>query len=58
MWVKVVAHSNRTGRNIGQNDAWRAACCFASDLPLATFNRRHFEWIEGLELLLLVKGLA
>ena len=50
-WAEIVAASDRGGHNIGQNDAWNAACARASELPLVTFNRKHFDWIEGLEVL-------
>ena len=50
-WAQLVAISDKTGRNISQNDAWTAACCLVGDLPLVTFNRKHFDWIDGLELI-------
>lgn len=37
-------------RNIGQNDLWIAAVSMASDKPLLTRNRRHFDLIKGLKL--------
>ncbi len=51
-WAKLVAVRENAGRPIHPNDAWIAACCVASGLPLATFNRKDFEGIEGLELFL------
>ena len=39
-----------TWQQIGQNDLWIAACCFAWDKPLLTRNIRHFSGIEGLRL--------
>lgn len=51
-WARLVAERENTGRPIAQNDAWIAACCIVSGLPLATLNRKDFEGIEGLELLL------
>jgi len=51
-WAKLVAAREDSGRQIHANDAWIAACCVASKLPLATFNRKDFEGIEGLELFL------
>ena len=38
---------------IGQNDLWIAAVAVQSGLPLLTRNRRHFERIDGLSLLVL-----
>jgi toxin FitB len=49
-WGQIVARGERTGRSVAANDAWIAACCMAHNLPLLTFNRRHFEGIEGLDL--------
>lgn len=51
-WAEIVAAREDAGRPINSNDAWIAACCIASDLPLATLNRKDFEGIEGLELAL------
>ena len=51
-WAKLVAAGEDSGRPINPNDAWIAACCVNSAFPLATFNRKDFEGIEGLELLL------
>lgn len=52
VWGKLVAERRHAGREMKPNDAWIAACCIAGELPLATFNRKDFEGIEGLELLL------
>jgi len=51
-WAKLVAQREQSGRPIGHNDAWIAACCVAGQFPLATLNRRHFEGTEGLDLIL------
>jgi len=50
-WARVVVALERPGRPIGYNDSWIAACCIAADLPLATYNRQHFERVEGLVIL-------
>ncbi len=39
------------GQPIGEADCLIAGTCLARNLPLATRNRRHFERVEGLELL-------
>ncbi len=51
-WAILVANRENAGRPINPNDAWIAACCVNSEFPLATFNRKDFEGIEGLVLLL------
>jgi tRNA(fMet)-specific endonuclease VapC len=51
-WAKVVAERENAGKPINPNDAWIAACCINAGFPLATFNRKHFVGIEGLELVL------
>lgn len=51
-WATLVAARENAGRPINPNDAWIAACCIASNVPLATFNRKDFVGIEGLELFL------
>lgn len=38
---------------IGQNDLWIAAVAMQAELPLLTRNRRHFDRIDGLSLLVL-----
>ena len=50
-WAGIVATRENAGRPIKPNDAWIAACCVNASFPLATLNRKHFEGIEGLELL-------
>jgi toxin FitB len=41
------------GYTVGQNDCWIAACCVSHGLPLLTRNRKHFEPLEPLGLMLL-----
>ncbi|MGH9199177.1 MAG: PIN domain-containing protein [Acidimicrobiia bacterium] len=52
VWGKLIAERKHAGNQMNPNDAWIAACCIAGELPLATFNRKDFEGIEGLELFL------
>jgi predicted nucleic acid-binding protein len=40
------------GHMIGPNDCWIAACCVGHGLPLLTRNRKHFEPLERLGLVL------
>lgn len=51
-WGRLVAARDHAGNPINPNDAWIAACCITAELPLATFNRKHFEGIEDLDLFL------
>jgi predicted nucleic acid-binding protein len=45
-----LVHQLRTaGREIGMRDAMQAAICLEAGLPLVTRNTRHFERVEGLE---------
>jgi predicted nucleic acid-binding protein len=41
------------GYTLGQNDCWIAACCVSHGLPLLTRNRKHFEPLEPLGLVLI-----
>jgi predicted nucleic acid-binding protein len=40
------------GHMIGPNDCWIAACCVGHGLPLLTRNRKHFQPLEPLGLVL------
>jgi len=42
----------RSYREIGQNDLWIAAVAIHHDRPLVSRNRRHFEKIAGLNLII------
>jgi hypothetical protein len=50
VWGRICAECEAKGQPIASNDAWIAACCLSHDLPLMTLNRRHFERVEGLQL--------
>lgn len=41
------------GVTLGPNDCWIAACCVSHGRPLLTRNRKHFEPLEPLGLVLL-----
>lgn len=49
-WGDLCGEALRRGRRVPANDAWVAACCITHDLPLLTFNRRHFDELPGLRL--------
>jgi predicted nucleic acid-binding protein len=53
VYAKICAALQDRGvyRKIGQNDLWIAATAVAFDKPLVSRNRRHFEEIEGLQLI-------
>jgi predicted nucleic acid-binding protein len=50
VWGHISAECEAKGQPIPPNDAWIAACCMSQGLPLMTLNRRHFERVEGLQL--------
>ncbi|HYJ71454.1 MAG TPA: type II toxin-antitoxin system VapC family toxin, partial [Actinomycetota bacterium] len=41
-WGVITVGAQRRGRTRPLNDAWIAACCIDSGLPLLTLNRRDF----------------
>lgn len=51
IWGRLSAEAELRGRPLPANDAWIAACCLSRNLPLLTYNRRHFDPIDGLRLL-------
>ena len=51
-WAEIRADSQKLGRVIKTQDAWVAATTLAIDAPLATNNRRDFQHIRQIRLLL------
>jgi tRNA(fMet)-specific endonuclease VapC len=47
-WARVVAACEDDGRPIAPSDAWVAAAALRHDLSLATNNLKHFEAVEAL----------
>ncbi|MGH3766041.1 MAG: type II toxin-antitoxin system VapC family toxin [Pseudonocardiaceae bacterium] len=47
---EIAAVLNKAGSAIGFADCLQAGICLRHDLPLATRNRKHFERVEGLQL--------
>jgi tRNA(fMet)-specific endonuclease VapC len=47
----LVHHLRSAGREIGMRDSMQAAICLEVDLPLVTRNVRHFERVDGLDVL-------
>lgn len=47
-WARTTARCEEAGRPISSGDAWIAAAALRYDLPLATNNLKHFEQVESL----------
>jgi predicted nucleic acid-binding protein len=52
-WAEVRAHGRLHGWTIGDGDVWIGAAALLYDIPLATHNRRHFDWMKALGLRLI-----
>ena len=50
-YARIVAARERKGKPISFADAWIAACAVRHAVPLVTHNVRHFEEIDGLEVI-------
>ena len=50
-WAAVHDEARRIGRVMGCADAWVAATAIAADVPLVSHNRRHFEFLDRLDLI-------
>jgi tRNA(fMet)-specific endonuclease VapC len=48
---EVASTLQSSGTGIGFADCMQAGICLQYDLPLATRNRKHFERVEGLQLI-------
>ena len=56
-WAEITTGAQRRGRPRPLHDAWIAACCIESGLPLLTLNRRDFaDFAEHDGLVLLGNG--
>jgi tRNA(fMet)-specific endonuclease VapC len=51
LWASLVAALRRSGRQIGQNDAWVAATALYLDAPLVTHNAAHYQDVPDLRLI-------
>lgn len=51
-WARLRAETEARGRPVGANDLWIAATAVHHGVPLITHNRRHFEHIPEVDLLL------
>lgn len=52
----VAAALRQAGRDIGMADCLQAGICLNFDLPFATRNRKHFERVEGLNIVDVAAG--
>ena len=50
-WAEVRVQAACLGCHINQNDAWIAATALALGVPLATHNKKHFDFLATLELI-------
>jgi tRNA(fMet)-specific endonuclease VapC len=54
IWARITDAARRVGKPLGQkaqaHDAWIAAAAIHHDLPLLTGNTRHFQDVDGLDL--------
>ena len=51
VWASIRADARAAGRALSPQDAWISATALALDAPLATNNRRDFEYVQKLRLL-------
>lgn len=51
MWGAIRNQASRNGRYIETSDAWIAATALLYQIPLVSHNRKHFDWIKGLQLI-------
>ncbi|HLL99757.1 MAG TPA: PIN domain-containing protein [Pyrinomonadaceae bacterium] len=49
-WAKIKSEEHKKGNPIDTADAWVAAAALMFGVPLVTHNRRHFENINGLQI--------
>jgi tRNA(fMet)-specific endonuclease VapC len=50
-WASIRHQAQRQGRFIETSDAWIAATALLYQIPLVSHNRKHFDWITGLQLI-------
>lgn len=50
-WAAIRHQAYRNGRKIDTSDAWIAATALLYQIPLVSHNRKHFDWITGLQLI-------
>jgi tRNA(fMet)-specific endonuclease VapC len=57
-WAEITARLRSQGTPIADADAWIAATASVLDVPLVTHNRRHFEQINGLQIISLSESVS
>ena len=50
-WSEFVVKREKAGRKMSWEDSWIAATALRHRLPVVTHNRKHFEGIEGLQVI-------
>ncbi len=50
-WAKIRANAEAIGRHLENNDAWIAATALTLDVPLVTHNKKHFDFLEQLNII-------
>ncbi|HEX8734651.1 MAG TPA: PIN domain-containing protein [Pyrinomonadaceae bacterium] len=51
IWAKIKSAAHKNGNPIDTADAWVTATALLFDVPLVTHNRRHFENVNGLQII-------
>ena len=51
IWAEIKSDAHRKGEPISTADAWVAAVALMFGVPLVTHNRRHFQNINGLQII-------
>ena len=51
LWAQLMVYAQSQGRVLHVGDAWIAAAAILRGIPLATHNRKDFEYLPGLELI-------
>ncbi len=49
-WAAARLQGRQRGTPLDSADAWQAATALYLGVPLLTHNRRHFDWVSGLQL--------
>ena len=50
IWAQIKSDARKKGNPIDTADAWVASVALLFDVPLVTHNRRHFESVDGLQI--------
>jgi tRNA(fMet)-specific endonuclease VapC len=50
-WAEIQSEADHDGHPISASDCWIAACARYYQIPLATYNMRHYQYVQGLRLI-------